>query len=350
MTIAIPRSQFSDLQVLSDLANTNAECFAQGSRDICSVALDASKFLFDLGMTLPPLHLSVAMIHLSIAVSSEKYSKHHINQLIDSLDPSYAPQTRSQSLSKGKRKRTPSPPPLKSVIDSTPIDNLFVEGMNDEQVWTQLDLRTKHICKTLEHVLKGDPDEEESMEDGSSDDEYDDDEDLNKMLKAMANGEVIDFDAPEDADNSSSDEDVTGSSEGESDEGDEEDSEHEDGLPESVTDLHDPSSDENDTGTDFSSPPSKRKSRGSRSGKHPELDDTFFDLASFNAETEKAEAKSSSRGRLSEEGDSDDDASVDLFAALEGEEDLNDNGESPGGKSVTSIINHFKTSVLRGYV
>ncbi|KAG6885284.1 hypothetical protein C0993_003715 [Termitomyces sp. T159_Od127] len=313
MTIAAPYSQLSDLQVLSELVNTNPECFAQGSKDICSVALDASKFLFDL------------------AVSSEKNSNNYINQLIASLEPSSAPQTRSQSVSKGKRKRTPSPPPLRSVVDSTPINQLFVEGMNDEQVWTQLDLRSKHICKTLEHVLEGgsDNDEEDVTEDGSSEDDYDDDEDLNEMLKGMANGEDVDFDLPEGADDSLSDEDEdAGSSEEESDEGDEEDLD--DDLPEGVTDLRDPSSDESDAEPAFTSPPSKRKPRGSRSGKHG-LDDAFFDLASFNAETEKAEAKSSSRGRLGGEEDSDsDDMSVDLFTALDGEEGLNDTGESAG--------------------
>ncbi|KAG6902877.1 hypothetical protein C0995_010046 [Termitomyces sp. Mi166 len=330
MATPISHPQFSELQVLSDLVNTNPECFALGSENIRSAALDAAKFLFDLGMPLILLHLPVPNISI-IAVASEKSSKSPMTQLIASLEPSSAPQTRSQSLAKGKRKRTPSPPPSRLVVDSTPINSLFIEGMNDEQVWAQLDLRSKHICETLEHVLEGGPerDMEDPMEDGSSEDEFDDDEDLNKMLKAMANGEGVDFDLPEGVEDSFSDEDIIGSSEEENDEDDEEDLDDEDDLPEGVTDLHDPSSDESDTELS-SSFPLKRKPHNHKSGKHSRLDDGFFDLASFNAETEEVEAKSSSRGRLGEEEDSDDNISVDLFTALEGEEDLDDTREGAG--------------------
>ncbi|KAG5730042.1 U3 small nucleolar ribonucleoprotein mpp10 [Termitomyces sp. T112] len=311
MAIAIPHPQFSELQPLSDLVNANLECFAQGSEDIRSAALNAARFLFDL------------------AVSSEKLSKPHITQLIASLEPSSAPQTRSQSIAKGKRKRTPSPPRL--VVDSTPINSLFTEGMNDEQVWTQLDLRSKHICETLEHVLEGGPDRDEDvMEDDSSEDEFDDDERLNSMLKAMANGEDVDFNLPEGVDDPFFDEDDTRSSEGANNEEDEKDLDREDDLPEGVADLHDLSSDESDPELGSSSFSPKRKPRGRRSGKHSELDDAFFDLASFNAETEEAEAKSSSRGRLGEEEDSDDNISVDLFTALDEEEDSDDTEEGAG--------------------
>ena len=45
--------------------------------------------------------------------------------------------------------------------------------------------------------------------------------------------------------------------------------------------------------------------KGARSG-HPELDDGFFSLAEFNAETEESEARVSSKGRLASDSEDDD--------------------------------------------
>lgn len=135
------------------------------------------------------------------------------------------------------------------------------------------------------------------------------DERLKKALAAMANGEDIDFDllGDMDSDNSPSDQDVflgDESSEAGAEGG--EDVEN----AEDVIELRDPSSD--DSEDELRSLKNLKRKRG----KHSELDDDFFDLAAFNAETEQAEARSSSNGRLGGEEDSDEDIdmSVDLFA------------------------------------
>ncbi|KAL1739173.1 hypothetical protein HDZ31DRAFT_69214 [Schizophyllum fasciatum] len=100
------------------------------------------------------------------------------------------------------------------------------------------------------------------------------------------------------------------------------------GETERIQDLRDAPSDASDTSdtepdalahiqrapTRPSRPPARR-ARG-----HPKLDDGFFDLAVFKAETEAAEARCVSRGRLDDEDGSDedgDDMSVDLFAPVE---------------------------------
>ena len=101
---------------------------------------------------------------------------------------------------------------------------------------------------------------------------------------------------------------------GDEDEGDEV-------LGEHVAELKDPSDSENEDDIDLDKPsllsrlkpPSKRKSKARARG-HPELDDDFFDLATFNAETEAAEANTVSKGRLSGEDDDE-------------EEDLEEDGE-----------------------
>ncbi|KAG6911942.1 hypothetical protein DXG01_000190 [Tephrocybe rancida] len=319
--MAVLDARFPQLQSLSDLVGTQPECFALGSEETRKAALNAAKFLFDL------------------SVSSEKSSNPHITQLLTSLEPSSAPQTRSQSIANGKRKRTPSPPPPRAGLEFTPITSLFVDGMNDEQIWVQLDLRAKNVCEILEHVLEGGPegDSKDEMEGEGSDDEIEQDEHLKKMLKALANGEDVDFDLPEGMEmDDSFDEDAfldessdEGSDEGE-DEEDLEDLEDEDDLQEGVTDLRDPSSDESDAGLD-AAPSMKRKPRKNKSKKHSQLDDRFFDLATFNAETEQAEARSSSKGRLGDDDeDSDDDMSIDLFAAVDDEETPDDLGEGAG--------------------
>ncbi|KAG5648018.1 hypothetical protein DXG03_007052 [Asterophora parasitica] len=320
MTLQTAHTAFPELQPLSAAIEVKPECFALGSDDIRAAALSATKFLFDL------------------SVLSEKQSTPHIIDLLTSLEPSAAPRTRSQDAN-GRRKRTPSPPPAKPAFESTPLTSLFIEGMDDEQVWAQLDLRAKNVCETLQRVLEGGPDGDvENEEEDNLEDAFED-ERLTKALEAMENGEDVDFDALRDIVDSDEDafldedsEERTNSEEHEDEDEDDGEDDGNDGedFGEGITHLRDPPSE----GENEELPSHgllRRKPKNTESKGSSELDDGFFDLASFNAETEQAEARSSSRGRLGgdeDPDDDDDDVSIDLFAPVD-DEGVEDEGEEP---------------------
>lgn len=97
-----------------------------------------------------------------LAVQSEAVAVSHINALLASILPESGPQTRSST----KRKRSPSPPPPpKPKFPPTPIESLYLPGMQAEQIWEQLELRTKSICQMLDSVIEreGEDDEEHSI-------------------------------------------------------------------------------------------------------------------------------------------------------------------------------------------
>jgi U3 small nucleolar RNA-associated protein MPP10 len=196
--------------------------------------------------------------------------------------------------------------------------------MSDDQVWEQLDLRNRNICQMLELILDG------QKEDGELELSM---ERLGNPLKSLEDGEDIDLD--DFLDGMSSDEDsLDHSDDGEEDTGSGS-SVAEDNAAEDVVGLRDPSSSE---GSDYDEFPfsmidetprhnvslSKKGAERSES----QLDDGFFNLASFNAETERAEAKTSSSGHLGGEEDSDDDdISLDLFTSLDQVEPTHDQGD-----------------------
>ena len=326
-----------DLQLPNELLNLSnvvegcPEAFALGSKDIQTAALSATKFIFDLGASqyfLSSLYIQTTYVH-DIAIQSEKGSLPHIMELISSLAPDAAPQTRSQSRAQnGKRKRSPSLPSRQPVLEETPLPLLFVDGMNDDQIWEQLDLRAKKLCETLEETLEGTNNELEDNEDRALDG--------NHLRKVLIDGDVglelegMDWNGEEGLE--------AEDSEGEEDGDDEGDGQGED-LGEDVTqELRDSSEENNEDEHMFLDLPVKRSKR--KGGGHPELDDGFFELASFNAEADEGEAKSVSKGRLGddEEGNSDSDVSVNLFAPIDNldtfeEEDF----ENAGAGIVTGI-------------
>ncbi|KAF8216204.1 U3 small nucleolar ribonucleoprotein complex, subunit Mpp10 [Mycena galopus ATCC 62051] len=286
---------------LTNLIQTQPTCFsASGSNAVNAAALDATKYVFDLSL------------------EAENESRPHIVEFLSSLGPAQAPQTRSQASKKRKRGSTsPSPPPTSSLFEPTPIASLFVDGMDDDQIWAQLDLRLKPVCDMLELALDADPSQEAELDDSDADEFID--EQLLERMRALQSGEhgldemeVEDFDE-DDSEDAESEEDSDGNAD----------------LGEDVTSLRDPSSDE---ASEPEGDPELFVSRRSRSKPSKTgLDDGFFDLASFNAETEEAEARKVSRGQLDGD-DSDDEGSIDLFAPVDVTENFDEEDEDDAGE------------------
>src|SRR4030088_3274440 len=93
---------------------------------------------------------------LHAALNSESQAQPYISTLLTSFSPRQAPVTRSQSSANGKRKRSPSPPPApKDAFGRTPLTCLYVQGLDKDQIWAQLELRAQSICKMLEYALNG---------------------------------------------------------------------------------------------------------------------------------------------------------------------------------------------------
>jgi U3 small nucleolar RNA-associated protein MPP10 len=248
--------------------------------------------------------------------------------LISSLSPSQAPQTRSQTKAKARAETLLHEDTRPDLFQSTPLNTLFTNDLDDEQIWAQVDLRTQTICQLLDHVLEGDVASSDllSREDSAEDDE-DADERLKKVLEALEQSEDIDIDEflaqygldDSDSDDSQDDDDLEESTS--------ESHPEEEEMQEDFSPLRDPSSSEEESECHH---PLVRTSRKRKRGEPSELDDGFFDLAEFNAHTERAEAMSSSRGRLAG-GDSDDDEEIDLFTSVDSNADLGDDGKDGGG-------------------
>ena len=279
------------------------------------------------------------------ALESESISRPHISELLSSLSPEEAPVTRSQTKAlNGKRKRTP---PKIAAFDQTPLTSLFVDDAGPEQVWAQLELRAKGVCEMLSKALDGslmlDEDADMRLLNGVNGDVDEDEEgasarkklkfeDLSQedieslgmepdVLKRLLEGMEVDGDGEEELDDEES--------EDEDDDGEE--------FGEEVMTLKDPEA--------LASPGPSRSSRLSRRSKPlagSQLDDGFFDLAAFNAESDEAESKHVSRGRLKsldEDEDSEsDEESVDYFATVVDGPELNGTVDETGEYVVSVAV------------
>lgn len=204
--------------------------------------------------------------------------------------------TRSQSVAHGKRKRSPSPP-LKPehTLGRTPLTCLYVQDLDKDQLWAQLELRAQHVCKMLDRALDGPEDPTEHSTSSTADDDG----------RTSSDADGSDLSSGESDDDSELDEEV-GTSSGED-------------VEERVAELRDESVDEDDEEwtEERGFLPTSTGTKGSYSG----LNDDFFDLAEFNAETEEGEAGFVSNGALDADSDGASSAEdeIDYFSSVGGQ-------------------------------
>jgi U3 small nucleolar RNA-associated protein MPP10 len=242
--------------------------------------------------------------YLHAALNSESEAQPYISALLASFSPRRAPVTRSQSSANGKRKRSPSPPTVpKNAFGRTPLTCLYVQGLDKDQIWAQLELRAQSVCKMLEYALKGT--EEPTGNDITST--------TDNLEQSSSEEEDSDLTYVESDNNSKTDEESRGSSD-------------EELLEEGVTGLRDPPVDSKKEG--LVNVPSSASPLGTKDDSG--LDDGFFDLEEFNAETEEAEAGFVSNGALNADLDdiASDEDDVDYFTSIDSQLHDNDRGMS----------------------
>lgn len=255
----------------------------------------------------------------SLAIKSETSARPHLSLLLESIQRSQAPQTRAQARAALQDKQQQTSKVSTAITTPTPLNTLVVDGMDDEQIWAELELKTKNVCETLETVFDADESvdargarlSDESGEENESEEDSLDFDDLEEAERKYMEG----LDSED-----SLETDSTGENETDSDEDGEVPIEDQ----ETVAPLHDSSEDDSEDEQDILS---RRRARArsqvkTRSTSHSELDDGFFDLADFNAEIEEAEAKRVSRGGLGEDSEDSDDDMLDLYAPIDDTDEL----------------------------
>ena len=275
------------------------------------------------------------------ALQVEHDAFEHIRELLESFAnvmDDETPRTRAQAQQAKKRKRSPSPEtvkrkgnPILQAADSlipTQLQELHLSGMEDAQIWAQLELRGQVITKVVETLFEGAWDDPTKTLD---EEEEDGEEDELSM-------EGVDIDMGD----SSSDEGEEAEGLGLPDEAateEQDDTSGDENMPEHITQLADFSDEDQEpllTGLDLGRPSPRRKGeKPRRRNSHPTLDDDFFSIVDFNKEIGAAEAQSRSRGRLNEDSDEE---SIDLFQAVAEDDELADQGGHTEGGCMCIVL------------
>lgn len=200
---------------------------------------------------------------------------------------------------------------------------LFVDGMPDDSIWNQMEIKGQRLADTLKVLDIAPPEEmnDDNAADVSDEDEEDpSDEDDDLTPEQMAEWQELlktkpelfsewESDEEQGEGDSELDEDMSGSDFGEAEEDDEEvelgsdeeedeDAEMDDSdLRESDEDALENEDEEDDDEMDNDESMQAGPSRRSRPS-HPTLDDNFFSIDDFNRFTEQAEAGNVSSGKL----------------------------------------------------
>lgn len=239
------------------------------------------------------------------------------------------------------------PPPMQSMLDAankltpTPLSGLHIDGMEAEQIWNQLELRAKGVCELVDLVFEGEypNDEEGEDEDGNGEEEQDEDEE-NEM----------EWDGDGDEDELMQDDDQEESSQGSD-------------LGEHIAPLNSappPKTrlpvallqswiNHQQTPEDLPAQQQPKKAKVKAKGnRHPTLDDDFFSIQEFNREIEGAEAKKTSRGRLSgKDGeDSDEEGSVDLFKQVSDDEEEEEDADADADADTSKCVLIFISALV----
>lgn len=289
-------------ETLSQRLSTEPHLLARGDSLLNQLARDTTKSLYDKG------------------VQEEKASLPYISALLDACVPRGQQSGKRKRANDGSISQHPLFPP-------TELNELVLEGMGNDQIWHQLELRSAKLARVLDHVISSGPedaDEEESEEENEKDAEdlNDDDEAWNE----------------EDDEEEESDEGFAGASDLSDVDPNEvyyeplhtEEMQHmrkkekEKQEMMQMYGVSDPAL--YDALTSASSDEEEEEEEDKGKPRHPTLDDDFFSIDEFNRLTEAQERQEhSSRAHLSGEEEEEDMDGIDLFAPLdedEGEDEM----------------------------